>query len=201
MRISVITDGAVRLEYTRWEFHGRQLVHRHQQKLPGRNTPSRTRVKGDGRHSPLHPLIPQRHRQIHRRQSQHHLAKGKNVVAFGWKPGIKDAQDLKGTYRTLDGYNGNLFERQDADADRRRTALEERMDADRRLQGYIFDHSDWPWVASRQRGQNSRLVLHGLRPRLQEGTQRLYRILGQSAVASPLRLRILVVALLGIFRQ
>lgn len=76
-------------------------------------------------------------------------AKGKGSVPFSWKPGTVDTKNLKGTYRTLDGYDG------DTHAEAGKMPIEDGLlsrsgwtlidDS----QGYAFDHSDWPWVAHR----------------------------------------------------
>ena len=76
---------------------------------------------------------------------------GKRVIPFAWHPGQKDAPgaNLKGTYRTLDGYDG------DSRGDTGKMPIEDGLlsrsgwtlidDSE----GYVFDNSDWQWVAHR----------------------------------------------------
>ncbi len=72
----------------------------------------------------------------------------KGKAPFAWHPGLKDEANLKGTYRTLDGYDGNL-------RDGKPMPIEDGLlsrsgwtfiDDSR---SYLFDRSDWPWVAER----------------------------------------------------
>lgn len=74
-------------------------------------------------------------------------AKGASVP-FLWTPGQNDTLNLLGTYRTLDGYDGNI-------KDGRPMPLEQGLlsrsgwtclDDSR---GYVFDESPWPWVQQR----------------------------------------------------
>ena len=76
---------------------------------------------------------------------------GKRIIPFAWHPGQKDAPDanLKGTYRTLDGYDG------DSRGDTGKMPIEDGLlsrsgwtlidDSE----GYVFDNSDWQWVEHR----------------------------------------------------
>lgn len=69
---------------------------------------------------------------------------------FVWTPGMKDDKNLKGTYRTLDGYDG------DTHVSDGKMPLEDGLlsrngwtfidDSD----SYVFDNSDWPWVSHRR---------------------------------------------------
>ena len=73
------------------------------------------------------------------------------IIPFAWHPGQKDAPgaNLKGTYRTLDGYDG------DTHPESGKMPLEDGLlsrsgwtvidDSE----GYIFDNSDWQWVVHR----------------------------------------------------
>lgn len=71
---------------------------------------------------------------------------------FTWKPGMKESFNLKGTYRTLDRFDGNIR------AGKEEMKLEEGLisrdgwhliDDSKSL---LFDKSDWPWVAQRSAG-------------------------------------------------
>ena len=75
-------------------------------------------------------------------------AKGKGVMPFSWKPGQKDNENLKGTYRTLDGYDGNLRKGKPMpieDGLLSKSGWTLINDS----KSYLFDHSDWPWVEER----------------------------------------------------
>jgi len=81
--------------------------------------------------------------------------KGKGVVPFAWKPGLADNGNLKGTYRTLDGYKGNLHL-----GDNKPMPIEDGLLSTNGWKliddsnNYLFDHSDWPWVMERpEKGQ------------------------------------------------
>ena len=74
------------------------------------------------------------------------------VPSFIWKPGMVQENNLKGTYRTLDRYNGEI----------RSGTTDEKMPIEDGLlatdgwtliddsQSYLFDNSDWPWVMERE---------------------------------------------------
>ena len=72
--------------------------------------------------------------------------------SFTWKPGMVQEHNLKGTYRTLDGYNGEI----------RCGTTDQKMPLEDGLlatdgwtliddsQSFLFDDSDWPWVMERE---------------------------------------------------
>lgn len=67
-----------------------------------------------------------------------------------WKPGLKNKANLKGTARTLDGYNGNInsWSHQEIDLGEGLISRDGWVlvdDSERPL----FDDSDWPWVQAR----------------------------------------------------
>ena len=74
------------------------------------------------------------------------------VPSFTWKPGMVQEHNLKGTYRTLDRYNGEI----------RSGTTDEKMPIEDGIlatdgwtllddsQSYLFDNSDWPWVMERE---------------------------------------------------
>lgn len=76
-------------------------------------------------------------------------AKGK--YPFQWKPGMKQKGNLKGTYRTLDGYDGDRMKNSNE-----LMPMEEGLLAtdgwtlidDSR--NFLLDHSDWSWVKPRE---------------------------------------------------
>lgn len=80
-------------------------------------------------------------------------AKG-NKTKFAWKPGMKDDANLKGTYRTLDGYDGNMKDGtampiEDGLLSRNGWTL---IDDSK---SYLFDNSEWPWIADRPERGNT----------------------------------------------
>lgn len=76
--------------------------------------------------------------------------RGKRGASFAWRPGQRDTLNLKGTYRTLDGYDGNLHEGREPmpieDGLLSRSGWTLIDDS----QGYLFDRSEWPWVEQRR---------------------------------------------------
>lgn len=81
--------------------------------------------------------------------------KGKDVVPFVWKPNTKDDGNLKGTYRTLDGYDGNVHKRDNIIMPIEDGLLSKMgwcfIDDSN---NYLFDKSEWPWVMERpEKGQ------------------------------------------------
>lgn len=81
--------------------------------------------------------------------------KSKNVIPFSWRPGTVSKGNLKGTYRTLDTYDG--------DSSRYTKTKMQLEDGLLSTEGwtfiddsnsYLFDHSDWPWVMNRPSGDS-----------------------------------------------
>ena len=153
VRFTVITDGALRMEYAP---DGKFLDDRsfiavnrsypdakYQVKNKGKKveiTTDRFRlsyVKGSGKFTDKNLVITS--------------VKGKKVRPFTWKPGTKDDANLKGTYRTLDGYNGDLH---DGKADQKIPIEDGLLSRNGWTliddsQSYTFDNSDWAWVKER----------------------------------------------------
>lgn len=73
-----------------------------------------------------------------------------NFKKFIWQPGLENNENLKGTYRTLDGMNGNMHE-----GDNKEMQIEDGLlsrngwtlidDSN----NFLFDNSDWNWVKTR----------------------------------------------------
>jgi len=92
------------------------------------------------------------------------IVSAKGMLPFKWIPGTVDNGNLKGTYRTLDGYDGPLHRN-----DNKMMALENGLlstdgwtfidDS----KNYLFDHSDWPWVMERpdKNGQDWYFMAYG----------------------------------------
>ena len=74
---------------------------------------------------------------------------------FTWKPGMVQQNNLKGTYRTLDHYDGDTYVGTD-----KKLPLEDGLLATDGWtliddsKSYLFDDSDWPWVMERGRRGN-----------------------------------------------
>ena len=72
--------------------------------------------------------------------------------SFVWKPGMVQEHNLKGTYRTLDGFNGETSvwgEHQAMPIEDGLLATDGWTLIDD-SQSYLFDDSDWPWVTERE---------------------------------------------------
>lgn len=92
------------------------------------------------------------------------ITAAKGMAPFAWKPGMKQQNNLKGTYRTLDEYNGNINDR-----------THEAMPIEDGLlatdgwtliddsHSYLFDNSDWQWVTNRPStdGQDMYFLAYG----------------------------------------
>ncbi|MBO1363662.1 DUF5110 domain-containing protein [Prevotella sp. A2931] len=73
------------------------------------------------------------------------------AVPFRWHPGMKDDQNLLGTYRTLDGYDGNLRHGKPMPIENGLLSRNGWTVVDD-SESYLFDHSEWPWLAKRPDG-------------------------------------------------
>ena len=86
------------------------------------------------------------------------ITSGKGArIPFIWHPGKKDDKNLLGTYRTLDRYNGGLF-----DGDEKKPMPIENGLLSRNgwtfiddSNGLLFDHSEWPWAMERPEKGNT----------------------------------------------
>lgn len=76
--------------------------------------------------------------------------------SFTWKPGMTQEHNLKGTYRTLDSYNGETH----VNDSTKYMPIEDGLLATDGWtliddsQSYLFDNSDWPWVMERENLDN-----------------------------------------------
>lgn len=74
-----------------------------------------------------------------------------NGEQITWQPGMKDDKNLKGTYRTLDGYNGNIKQNDGTEVPLEDGILSRNgwtaIDDSKNL---LFTNDEWPWVESRQ---------------------------------------------------
>ena len=159
VRFTVITDGALRMEYAPdGQFtDDRSFIAvnrsypdaKYQVKEKGKKVEIATDrfhlsyVKGSGKFTDKNLVITS--------------AKGKKNLPFIWKPGIKDNANLKGTYRTLDRYNGDL---KDGKPDKKMPIEDGLLSRNGWTfiddsQSYTFDNSDWPWVKERHNVGNT----------------------------------------------
>ncbi|MDR1762728.1 MAG: glycoside hydrolase family 31 protein [Dysgonamonadaceae bacterium] len=85
------------------------------------------------------------------------ITSNKGLLPFVWKPGMKQKNNLKGTYRTLDEYDGDQY----ASPEYLRPGESPTMPIEDGLlatdgwtliddsQNFLFDNSEWPWVETR----------------------------------------------------
>ena len=98
------------------------------------------------------------------------ITSAKGMLPFTWRPGMKQKGNLKGTYRTLDGFDGDQHRGwgQGAPVD----AVMELEDGLLATDGWtliddsqnlLFDNSDWPWVMERSEkdGQDLYFMAYG----------------------------------------
>jgi hypothetical protein len=78
---------------------------------------------------------------------------------FTWKPGTEQKENLKGTYRTLDGYDGNMYQYSNP---KHEMPLEDGLLATDGWtliddsKNYIFDGAqDWDWVTERKSAEGA----------------------------------------------
>ena len=129
--------------------------------------------------------------------------------AVTWHPGLDDPENLLGTTRTLDGALGSKTQR----ADRPGPCFALRLGAGRRLHAPALRLRRLPLprgreepvavghgAARRRKPGSMRLVLLRLRPRLPQSARRLRARGRPHSAAAALRLRRVVVALLGLQR-
>lgn len=80
---------------------------------------------------------------------QNNGTKAKNTFgAFLWKPGMKQKANLKGTYRTLDGCNGEDHNGSPIPIENGILA-KDGWTLINDSASFLFDNSDWPWVVTR----------------------------------------------------
>lgn len=163
VRFTVITDGAIRMEYTPdGQFLDNKSFIAVDRSYPAaaykvKNTPKTVTIstdrfvlsyaKGSGMFNENNLRIS----SVKTKQKAAGKQKASSLytTSFSWHPGLKDDANLKGTYRTLDGYDG------DTNLDSHKMPLEDGLlsrngwtfidDSN----GYVFDDSDWQWVAHR----------------------------------------------------
>lgn len=73
---------------------------------------------------------------------------------FEWKPGTEDKQNLKGTYRTLDFCDGNIRRGEPIELENGLLSKSGWTFIDD-SNSYLFDKSDWPWAIERPTSNDS----------------------------------------------
>ena len=163
VRFTVITDGAIRMEYTPdGQFLDSKSFIAVDRSYPAaaykvKNTPKTVTIstdrfvlsytKGSGMFNEKNLRISSA--KTKRKTTGKQKVNNPYTTSFSWHPGLKDNANLKGTYRTLDGYDG------DTNLDSHKMPLEDGLlsrngwtfidDSN----GYVFDDSDWQWVNHR----------------------------------------------------
>lgn len=83
-------------------------------------------------------------------------------ASFTWHPGDKQKGNLKGTYRTLDGYDGNLNNGEPMPIEDGILATDGWTFIDD-SEGLLFDNSEWAWAQERKsnKGQDWYFMVYG----------------------------------------
>lgn len=98
------------------------------------------------------------------------ITAAKGQLPFTWKPGTVQKGNLKGAYRTLDGYDGETFVGNGhSNGDHKPMPIEDGILATDGWtliddsQNFLFDSSDWPWAMERpvKEGQDFYFMAYG----------------------------------------
>ena len=146
VRFTVITDGVIRMEYAK-DGH---FVDEASQVAVIRDYPEVDYVVKDGK---TIEITTAKLKLQYKKDSGAFTADNLSISSlegikpsFTWKPGMVQEHNLKGTYRTLDGYNGEI----------RCGTTDQKMPLEDGLlatdgwtliddsKSYLFDNSDWP---------------------------------------------------------
>ena len=157
VRFTVITDGVVRMEY---DPQGQFTDDKSFIAVNRQYAPVKYQLRKSGNHlrlSTARMVVSYKLGSGAFTASNLSITSAKGAkVAFHWKPGMKDTQNLKGTYRTLDEtdgdshWNGNtLMPIEDGLLSRSGWTL---IDDSK---NFLFDNSDWPWVEERRSAQGA----------------------------------------------
>jgi len=150
VRFTVITDGTIRMEWTQ----DGKFIDNKSFIAVNRNYPQvNYKIKSSGNRIEIKTAkITLKYKKGSGKftGSNLQITSAKGMLPFTWKPGMTPKGNLKGTYRTLDGYYGGIHQ-----DDNKPMKLEDGLlstdgwtlidDS----KGYLFDHSDWPWVMNR----------------------------------------------------
>lgn len=152
VRFTVITDGVIRLEYAQ-DGH---FVDNASQVAVIREYPSVDFKVKEGKNIEITtPKLKLQYKKGSGAFTADNLSisslKGINP-SFAWKPGMVQENNLKGTYRTLDSYEGDTR----VGTTDQKIPLEDGLLATDGWtliddsKSYLFDNSDWPWVMERE---------------------------------------------------
>ena len=159
VRFTVITDGVIRLE---WEPKGR-FTDQPSFVASERDYPAADfKVRDTGKNIRIETSrMTLEYKKGTGRFDSSNLVIKANDGFFTWKPGMKQKANLKGTFRTLDGLDGEL-QTQTWVADMKKGETREFEDGILALDGwtlidesesYLFDDSEWAWVKERETKQ------------------------------------------------
>lgn len=155
VRFTVITDGAVRLEYSPTG----QFTDNASQVAVIRSYPkSDYTVRQHGSTVTVStPKMVVRYKKGSGKFTSHNISitSAKGQPPFRWTPGVKDTLNLKGTYRTLDGFDGEYcgnFKMPLCPGVLSRSGWTLIDDS----KSYLFDNDkEWPWVTERPQTTDS----------------------------------------------
>lgn len=85
-------------------------------------------------------------------ESNLQITAGKGMLPFDWKPGIRQKGNLKGTYRTLDGYNGDMQNNGNVMPIEDGLLSTDGWTLIDDSNNFLFDNSEWAWVKPRTTG-------------------------------------------------
>ena len=169
VRFTVITDGVVRMEYSpTGSFTDNPSFLRSETRYPTvkyklKNSGSTLQIitskmtvkykKGTGKFT----------------EKNLSITSAKGMLPFDWKPGKEQQGNLGGTYRTLDGYDGNKLYGWGGNKISGELPLEKGILATDGWtliddsQNLLFDNSEWPWVMERKEkdGQDLYFMAYG----------------------------------------
>jgi len=164
VRITLITDGVVRLE---WEPGGKFVDNASFVAVNRETSPVNCKVKNSGKAIEVQTskmIVKYLKNSGKFTDANLSVVSAKGMKPFAWKPGVANAGNLKGTYRTLDGYNGGIH----WDSKKAMPIEDGLLSTDGWTliddsNSYLFDKSDWPWVTERQtsNGQDWYFMAYG----------------------------------------
>lgn len=157
VRFTVVTDGVIRLEYV----PDGKFVDSPSQVAVIRDYPE---VKYQVKAGKFIEIATAKMKLKYKKGSGAFSADNLSVVSqkgvnpkFEWKPGMQQQNNLKGTYRTLDGYDGDTYVH---GTEHPKMPIEDGLLATDGWtliddsQSYLFDDSDWAWVKERENTDN-----------------------------------------------
>ncbi len=168
VRFTVITDGVIRLEWQKdGKFTDSPSLVASEREYPG----AEYKVSKAGRNV---KITTSKMILTYKKGSGKFTDKNLEIKAldgfFTWKPGMKQKANLKGTFRTLDGLDGDL-QTQEWVSDMKKGETRQFEDGILAKDGwtlidesesYLFDDSEWAWVKEREsKGQDWYFMAYG----------------------------------------